>query len=129
MQKYRLYIAGILLAAFALLTLYLSGSILFDLFGMRAKQGDYVMFVIWVNFIAGLLYLLASYGFFAEKIWTSKILILAILILITGGIGLYIHINSGGVYMPKTIKAIAFRMGVTLIFLGISYKKTVNNNI
>ncbi len=125
-------ILGILLAAFGLLTLYLSGSVLFDLFDMRAKQGDYVMPIIWANFIASLLYLFAAYGFFTKKIGTSKILGIAFLVLIAGAIGFYIHVNSGGIYMQKTIKAIGFRMGVTLVFLAFSYftitTKRLNNN-
>lgn len=123
MKNFSFYLLGILLAAFGLLTLYLSGSVIFDLFEMRAKQGDYVMPVIWANFIVSLLYLKAAYGFFKQKKWTTNILSFAFLVLLAGAIGMYLHINSGGIYMQKTIKAIGFRMGVTLIFLVFSYFK------
>ncbi|HIP49449.1 MAG TPA: hypothetical protein EYG92_10865 [Lutibacter sp.] len=123
MKKYSFYLLGILLATFGLLTLYLSGSVIFDLFEMRAKQGDFVMPVIWANFVASLLYLVAAFGFFKQRKWTSKILIFAVAVLIIGAVGLYLHIDSGGVYMQKTIKAIGLRMGVTLVFLAFSYFK------
>ena len=123
MKNIIIYLIATFLGVFALLTLYLSGSIIFDLFEMRAKQGDYVMPVIWANFIASLLYLVAAFGFIKQKKHTSKILALAFIVLIIGAVGLYLHINSGGVYMQKTIKAIGFRMGVTLVFFVLSYFK------
>jgi len=121
MKNITRYILGIALGAFGLLTLYLSGSIIFDLFGMRAKQGDYVMLVIWVNFTASLLYLFASYGFFKQKKQTTLVLGTALVVLILGYIGLQIHINSGGIYENKTPKALLFRFSVTLIFVLFSY--------
>lgn len=120
MKKYSFYLLGTLLAAFGLLTFYLSGSVLFDLFEMRAKQGDYVNYVIWANFIASLLYFVAVYGFFTHKKVACKALLLALIVLVLGGIGLYFHIQSGGVYMNKTPKAIGFRFGVTLFFFGMA---------
>ena len=116
MKKYTPYILGTLIAAFGLFTLYLSGSVIFDLFEMRSKQGDYVMPVIWANFIASLLYLTAAYGFFTKQKLSCKALMIAMIALVLGGIGLYFHIKSGGVYMPKTVKALGFRFTISLIF-------------
>ena len=56
-----------LLAVFGLLTLFLSTSIIFDLFNIRTREGHYVPFVVVANFISSLLYLLAAYGFFQKK--------------------------------------------------------------
>jgi hypothetical protein len=42
MKKTLPYIIAILLAAFGLLTLFLSSSVIFDLFGIRAKEGNFV---------------------------------------------------------------------------------------
>lgn len=120
MKKYSFYLLGTLLAAFGLLTLYLSGSVIFDLFEMRTKQGDYVMPVIWANFIASLLYLVAVYGFFTQKKIACKALMIALIVLLIGGAGLYFHIHSGGVYMTKTPKALVFRFTVTLFFFGMA---------
>ena len=116
MQKYIRYISALLLAVFALLTLYLSSSIIFDLFGMRAKQGNYVSFVIWANFISGFLYLGAVYGFIKQKKWTFRVLMSVVFLLLITGIGLYFHIKSGGLYKTVTPKALLFRTGVSLFF-------------
>ena len=114
---------GTLLAAFGLLTLFLSGSVIFDLFGIRAKEGNYVLIIVWANFIVSFLYLSAAYGFFKQKKWTTKLLGLAVLVLVIGGIGLFFYINSGGIYEAKTPKAMVFRTGITLVFLFFSYFK------
>lgn len=127
MKKYSFYILGILLAAFGLLTLFLSGSVLFDLFGIRAKEGNYVLLVVWANFIASFLYLFAAHGFIKQKKQTTLFLALSLVVLITGFLGLLIHINSGGIYEEKTPKAMVFRSGVTLLFLLSSYFKITKN--
>ena len=63
MKKAIPYFLATILGAFGLLTLLLSTSVIFDLFGVRAKEGNYVLFVVWANFISSILYLFAAYGF------------------------------------------------------------------
>lgn len=121
MKKYLPYIAAAALAAFGLLTLFLSASVIFDLFGIRAKEGNYVLFIVWSNFISSILYLIASYGFVASEKWTSKLLGISAIILITAFVGLIIHITTGGIYETKTIGAMIFRISVTLVFTIIAY--------
>ncbi|MCG3165391.1 MAG: hypothetical protein POELPBGB_01154 [Bacteroidia bacterium] len=121
MKKYLPYIAASVLAAFGLLTLFLSSSVIFDLFGIRAKEGNYVLFIVWSNFISSILYLIASYGFVASQKWTAKLLGISAIILITAFVGLIIHITTGGIYETKTIGAMIFRISVTLVFTIIAY--------
>jgi len=128
MKNLTVYIAGTILAAFGLLTLFLSSSVIFDLFGIRAKEGDYVLLVVWANFIASFLYLFGAYGFFKQKKQTTLALAISLVILILGSIGLIIHINLGGIYEAKTPKAIVFRTSLTLVFLLISYFKITTKN-
>ena len=114
-------ITSVFLFGFGLLTLFLSASIIFDLFEIRIREGNYVLFIVWANFICSFLYLLAAYGFRRSKKWTTKLLIISVLILIFGFIGLMIHIYSGGLYETKTIGAMIFRTSITIIFTLISY--------
>lgn len=123
MKKTDPRILAVLLSAFALLTLFLSGSIIFNLFGIRAKEGNYVLLVVWANFICSLLYLAAAYGLIKSKRWTYKILIVAVAILFIAFAGLLIHINHGGLYETKTIGAIVFRISVTLAFTFFCYRR------
>ena len=126
------WLVTVFLAAFGLLTLFLSTSIILDLFGIRALEGNYVLFVVWANFICSILYLIAAYGFAAAKPWTTHILAFATIILTVAFAGLLLYINNGGIYETKTIGAIIFRTLVTLVFAAIAYfsiSKKVGRNI
>ena len=134
MKKLISYGIAFLLAAFGLLTLFLSASVIFDLFGIRAKQGNYVLFIVWANFISSIIYLIASYGILKNKKWATIILVLSVLILIIAFVRFIIYINSGGIYETKTIGAMVFRIIITLIFVAFAYfkinrKKQINTNL
>ena len=120
--------AAIAITLFALITLFMSGSVIFDLFGIRAREGNYVLFVVVLNFICGFLYLISAYGLFTQKRWTTNFLITSTVVLILS----LIHVNTGGVYEASTIKALLFRILLTAIFTGISWfgiTKTSTNKI
>lgn len=132
MKKYIPKIAAAILLAFGLLTLFLSTSIIFDLFDIRAKEGNYVLFIVWANFISSIIYLFAVYGFCKNKKWTTTILAASVLLLVLALIGLFIHIATGGIYETKTVGAMIFRISLTLIFTYTAYysitKKTNHND-
>lgn len=123
----RLISAG-LIAVFGLLTFFMSTSVIFDLFGIREKEGNYVLFVVIANFICGILYIASAWGFVKDKRWTFYSLSLAFLILVIAYIGLYFHINSGGIFEEKTVKAMAFRTILTLILTAFSYFSIFKTN-
>ena len=112
---------GLLLAAFGLLTLFLSGSVIFDLFGIRAREGNYVLFIVWANFIASFIYLFSAYGFVKSKAWTTSILSIASVILLVAFLGLMIWVYKGGIHETKTIAAMIFRITVTMGFTALAY--------
>ena len=118
-QKLR-YILAVALGLFALLTLFLSSSVIFDLFNIREKEGNYVLFVVWANFISSMIYLIAVYGLVKAKKWTALVLLVSAIILSVAFISLKIHI-SNGIYEVKTVKAMIFRIGLTLVFAVASY--------
>lgn len=117
-----------LLIAFGLLTLFLSSSVIFDLFGIRAKEGNYVLLVVWANFLSSILYLVAAYGFVKSRKWTIKPLGISAIILVLAFAGLLIHINSGGIYETKTVGAMLFRIVVTAVFAALAYVLISKNN-
>jgi hypothetical protein len=129
MKKSIPYISAIILGGFGLLTLFLSSSVIFDLFGIRAKEGNYVLFVVWSNFISSILYLFATWGFLKQKTWTTRLLLTSATVLIAAFIGLLIHVSSGGAYETKTIGAMIFRTLVTLVFAGVSYFIITKNKL
>jgi len=115
------YILAVALGLFALLTLFLSSSVILDLFDIREKEGNYVLFVVWSNFISSILYLLAVYGLVKAKKWTTLVLLASVLILLAAFIGLNIYISNGGIYEIKTVNAMIFRIGLTFVFAIASY--------
>ena len=112
----------IFLVLFGGVTLFMSSSVLFDWFGIRAKEGNYVPGIVWANFVCGILYLIAAYGILKNLTWAKFPLIISMIVLVFAYIGLFIHINNDGLYETKTIGAMAFRIGVTAIFLFITTK-------
>jgi hypothetical protein len=123
MKNYILKITAVIITIFALITIFMSNSVIFDLFQIREKEGNYVMFVVVTNFIVGFTYLLSAYGLFTEKKWTTKVLAASGILLLIGFIGLIIHVYSGGIYEIKTIGAMIFRISITILFTFISHFK------
>lgn len=121
MKKIIQYVLIAILFLFGLLTLFLSSSVIFDWFGIREKEGDYVLFVVWANFISSIIYILSAYGLIKLKKWTTQLLGVSVIILIAAFIGLLIHINSGGLYETKTIGAMIFRTILTALFTVAAY--------
>lgn len=121
MKKLLFYLVVAILTGFGLLTLFLSTSVIFDLFGIRAKEGNYVLFVVWANFISSFLYLISVYGLLTSKNWTYKTLGLSILILTVAFIGFLFYIQSGGIYETKTVGAMIFRIAMTCAFTLFAY--------
>lgn len=121
MKKNIRYFASTAVGLLGLITLFLSTSVILNLFDIREKQGNYVMFIIWANLIVGLLYLASSYGFFTNKKVTTQILVSSFIILIVAFVGLNIHIYMDGLYELKTYFAMIFRICLTLFFIYVSY--------
>ena len=121
MKKALPYLIAIVLAGFVLLTLFLSASVIFDLFGIRAKEGNYVPLVVWATFISSILYLVAAYGLLKMKKWPVWLLVISAVILVAAFIGLKIHISEGGLYEAKTVNAMIFRIGLTTLLALVSY--------
>lgn len=115
------YLSAIILILFGLLTFFLSTSILLDLFGIRAREGNYVLFIIWANWICSILYLFSAYGFLRMKSWTKILLSIASLILIVSLVGLKVHISNGGLYETKTMSAVIFRTSLTVTLTLLAY--------
>lgn len=101
-------------------TLFLTLSIFFDLFGIREKEGNYVPMIVLANFISGVFYLIALGGLLTWKNWVSKVLLTNLIFLVGGFVSLFLHIYIGGLYEDKTIKAMVFRISLSAVFWGAS---------
>lgn len=121
MNKSVRYITSLALTALGLLSVFLTSSVIFDLFGIREMEGNYVLFIVYANFISGFIYIVSAYGLSTKKTWTVKLLALSSIILIVAFVGLNFHINNGGIYETKTFNAMIFRTSITILFTIIAY--------
>ncbi len=118
-----LNISAVFLAFFGLVSLFMTTSVIFDLFGIREKEGNYVLFVVIANLFASFLYLISVYGISKKKRWTYLPLTASVIALAVAFVFLMIHIQDGGIYEEKTVKALVFRIVLSLIFAIITYLK------
>ncbi|MBK7754595.1 MAG: hypothetical protein IPI41_18930 [Flavobacteriales bacterium] len=91
------YVFAAVLLLFGALTLFLSTSVIFDLFGVRAREGNYVLVVVWANFIASISYMLAAAGVIAQRRWPAKVLLAAVVVLVGAAVvspGMYTAVGS-----------------------------------
>ena len=107
---------------FGLVTLFMSSAVLFDWLGIREKEGNFVPAVVWANWLCGFLYLIAAYAVFKNSLRAKIPLITAVFILIAAYLYLFIHISNDGLYETKTMGAMAFRVGITALFLFTTIK-------
>ena len=116
MKKINSIVLVTILSLFGFLTLFLSTSVILDLFGIREKEGNFIMFIVWANFLNAIIYLLSAYGIMKNKKWSTSLLSLSTIILLTALVGLFVHISLGGVFEIKTVYGMIFRTLITLIF-------------
>ena len=109
------------LTLFGAVSIFMTLSIVFDWFGIREMEGNYVPFIVYANMICGFIYLYSAYAIWNDKKAAIWALGLAVLVLILTSICFGLFIREGGVYELKTVKAMGFRTLSTLAILIISY--------
>lgn len=121
-------IQTILLSAIGIVSIFMTVSVIFDLFGIREKEGNYVLFIVYANLICGILYLIAAYTVWGKPKFSFKGLSFSLLILTVAFIAFLIYINNGGIHEGKTIKAMLFRIGFTAVMTWIGWKNIKKKN-
>ena len=114
-------VSAVLVGILGVVSLFMTASIIFDLFEIREKEGNYVPFIVYANFVCSFLYLYCSYGFFTKNKWTTICMFTAVGILIVAYIALIIYIQVGGIFEMKTVKAMLGRISLTILLAGISW--------
>lgn len=115
-------VTALVMGAFGLLTLVASSAVLFNVGGAREAAGAIVLLVLWMNFGAAFLYIIAAFGLFRLQPWAPFPVLLAALLLFVAAIGFLVHVQQGGPYEARTIGALAFRIAVTvLLYLAARY--------
>ncbi|HNR49833.1 MAG TPA: hypothetical protein PKN14_11370 [Bacteroidia bacterium] len=120
MKKLKL-IHTFLLCLIGVVSVFMTLSVIFDLFGIRAREGNYVLFIVYANLVCGIIYLYAAISNWKNLTNSFYSLVLASLILIVSFIAFGVYISNGGIHEVKTIKAMTFRTVFTLIMAALSY--------
>jgi hypothetical protein len=120
-----IWVMTIVAFMFGLLTIKSGGSVLFIDGADRQAAGNYVPFVLWFNFLAGFVYIIAGAGIWMKKQWAAKlaVLIAAATLIVFAILGLYIL--NGGMYEMRTIIAMSFRSIIWVIIAVFAYQKII----
>lgn len=110
---------------FGALTIKSGAAVLFTDGEARIAAGNYVGFVVWFNFLAGFLYILAGIGLLLKKIWAKNlsIIIASMTLLVFVAFGL--HVFMDGSYEMRTVVAMALRSSiwVSIAIIAVNYFK------
>ena len=89
----------------------------------RVAAGNYVPFVLWFNFIAGIFYIFAGVGLWFQKRWAVWLAgAIAITTLITFAL-FGMHILNDGLYESRTVIAMSLRSTVWSVIAFYAYLK------
>jgi hypothetical protein len=113
-------VAALVAIAFGVLTIISGGRALFGDAAARAAVGNAVPFVLWFNFVAGFLYILAGAGLYLWRKWAAQLA--AVIALATLGVFVAFgwQVATGGAYEMRTVGAMLLRSGVWAIIAFLS---------
>ena len=119
------WVITVVAVLFGLLTIKAGGSVLFIDGQDRQAAGNYVPFVVWFNFLAGFLYIIAGAGLWLQKrwaVWLSVFITLATLIVFAA---FGIVVINGEAYEVRTVAAMSLRTVVWALISMFAYRKVI----
>jgi len=123
-----LKVIAVIAIAFGLLTLKSGGEVLFIDGAGRAAAGNYVPFVLWSNFLLGFFYIIAGIGLWLQKRWAAWLAIFIVSATLATFVAFGWHIQTGGLFEARTLKAMILRSGVWLVIALISYVRLIRQD-
>lgn len=120
-----IWVLSIIAVIFGLLTIKSGGAVLFIDGADREAAGNYVPFVLWFNFIAGFIYLLAGAGIFMQKRWAAWLSIVIATTTIIVFVLFGLHILNAGLYESRTVGAMTMRTVVWVLIAIFAYRKII----
>jgi phosphatidylserine synthase len=109
---------------FGLMTLVSGALTLFNA-EVQRSAGNFVGFVLWFNFLAGLAYVVAGVGLWLRQRWAVwlSFAIAAATVFIFAAFGMQVW--RGGSYEMRTVWAMAFRAVTWLVISTVAYAKLI----
>lgn len=116
-RKRIIRVVSLFACLFGVLTVKEGGSVLFG----GADAGAYVPFVLWFNFFAGFVYVIAAVGLWLYKRWAVwlSVLLAGTTAIIFAAFG--VHVAGGGAYEIRTVWAMTVRTSVWAVIAILAY--------
>ncbi|KAF0165958.1 MAG: hypothetical protein FD157_1134 [Rhodocyclaceae bacterium] len=95
--------------AFGILTVFSGGRALFGGMEARAELGNIVPFVLWFNFLAGFVYVLAGAALLRTKHWAAPMALFLAVSTVLVFLAFAVHIVAGGAFEARTVGALSLR--------------------
>ncbi|MBK9019866.1 MAG: hypothetical protein IPL72_07655 [Sulfuritalea sp.] len=95
--------------AFGALTVFSGGRALFGGMEARAELGNVVPFVLWFNFIAGFVYVVAGVALLRTRRWAAAAALLLAVVTVLVFLAFAVHILAGGAFEARTVGALSLR--------------------
>lgn len=106
------WIIALIAVGFGIMTLKGGGAVLFGDEAARTAAGNYLLWLLWFNFLSGFVYIVTGIGLWLQKRWAAQlsVALAAAIALAFAVFGL--HIFSGGEFEQRTVIAMSVRLGV-----------------
>lgn len=106
-----LKIAAAFALVFGIVTLFSAGNVLFGSDEARELVGNYIPFVVWFNFCAGLFYIIAAYGIWLGKHWAFGLSVIITVATFLAAISFGFMVIQDSAFEMRTVGALALRIG------------------
>ena len=100
---------AIVALVFGVMTLFSGGSVLFGPAEAQVWAGNYIRFVVWFNFLAGGVYIVAAIGLWMGADWAVRLSVLIALATAIVALGFAIVVMRGSPFETRTVGALALR--------------------
>jgi hypothetical protein len=114
--------SSFVLLLLGLYNLFIAVSAFFFSPEFKKLEGDFIYFIVFIDLSTAIIYLVASFGFFKEKGWTTFFLFFSTFFFVISFLGFLFHVLSGGSYDESIIMAITFRTFITCVFTVVAWK-------
>ncbi|MCF8199032.1 MAG: hypothetical protein K9J42_09720 [Sulfuritalea sp.] len=113
---------------FGTLTIFSGGRALFGSDEARAALGNVVPFVLWFNFTAGFVYVVAGIGLLLVKPWATPTAVFLAAATVLVSMAMAIYAASGGAFEMRTVGALIIRslFWITIAFVAIRAVKSTS---
>jgi hypothetical protein len=124
-----LRVAAVIGALFGLLTIREGGAVLFGNDAARVAVGHYVPFVVWFNFLAGIVYVVAGVGLWLRRRWAARVALGIAVATLAVFAAFGVHAATGGAFETRTVIAMTLRSAVWFVIAAIGWRALTNKHL